>query len=97
MRSAPSCVEFPKIQPPFDAICPHCLVSNASQNGGFMTEGVDILDHTQHVDDGLGQNSGNGRAADVVEDDRRFTKRLVDDERFGFKILRPFWIVRNDE
>src|SRR3546814_5957590 len=71
----PGGVVLAKVAAPRNAELAECLVAQRGDSAFASIEKREIAGDGEHVDDGLGVNTGNGSAADVVNGTYRSAKR----------------------
>src|SRR5262245_22496138 len=91
---ATSRIELPEVAPSFDAERSHHLVSEITDSCRACIQHLEVVHHTEHIDDGLGQNSRNGGAPNVMQDDRHIRKSAANGLGLFLESCFPIGTVR---
>src|SRR3546814_3551072 len=93
----PGGVVLAKVAAPRNAELAECLVAQRGDSAFASIEKREIAGDGEHVDDGLGVNTGNGSAADVVNGTYRSAKRTGHGHGFARTLAGPASIVGLEE
>lgn len=86
-----------KISSAFYAELPHHLIAKSLHGTGQAIDYRKVIDNAEHINDGLCEDAGNRRAADVVHSHHALPQGGLNTKRFRLERFRPRWIVWNNK